>query len=61
MVVEPFFLGVAHCVVPSSQCITGGGHDWTKAVSGTRCAITLSLLADICVAWRDGGIEPSFS
>ena len=61
LVTQIFFLGVAHCVVPSSQCSTGGGHGWTKAASGTRCTVTLSLLADICVAWKDGGTEPSFS
>jgi len=61
LVIQLFFLGGAHCVVPSSQYSTGGGHGCTRAVLDTRCTVTLSLLAEICVAWRSGGTEASFS
>lgn len=60
LVTQLFFLGGAHCVAPSSQHSTGGSHGWTKAISGTRCTVNLSLLADISMAWKDGGTEPSF-
>lgn len=55
LVPQHFLLGAARCVVPSSHCSTGGGHGWTKALWGPKCTVTLSLLADIYVAWKDGG------